>query len=166
MRYETHFQEQFFGRQKEPALPMHVLTIADAEKGQSFENVFRAALDRWMRILPHMPGITELNVREKAVQKAWRNTYRAMRGHTDMSNTARYAMSKDASYLRGLLLDEKLLQENKGYRNEAAITSVKGMELLSYFDIKESDLPYPYENVTEQYMRLLLAEENLKQKPA
>lgn len=145
MRQEKAFITRYFGRSDDPESPLYVLAVALAEQGKSFSEIFLDQETLWARLDP-----------TTARDRAWRTTYRVMRGHTDMRNTEGFAMAKDLAYLRGQIMDQKLQRLGMGILNESAIVSTTGLPLLSRFDIHEEDLPYPYKDVASAYLHMIL----------
>ena len=83
-------------------------------------------------------------------------TFRVMRGHVDTSNKRAFAMTKDLSYLQGWLLDRQLRKHGLGHLNEAAIIARGGLQLLTEFQLSESDLPLPYRDIATRYWQEVL----------
>lgn len=164
IRQEDAFVQRHFGEAASPESPLYVLAIALAEQGKSFSQIFHDQEAKWLHVYGTIPADEPLPersmidpaIRAKARRRAWRTTYRVMRGHTDMRNTAGFAMAKDLAYLRGKLLDDMLCRIGLGSVNESAIISMNGLPLLSRFDIREQDLPYPYLDVASEYLGKLL----------
>jgi len=164
-RHEEAFMKRYFGKGI-PLAHEYVIGIDVAEKGGTFHDVFTELLERELHVKLHVPPDEPLpdrqsikaDVLEEAMNKAWRSTYRVMRGHTDMSNPERYAMRKDAAYLRGFHEDRQLRERGYGYVNEAAIIGSGGLQLLARTDLQESDLPLPFQDTASKYLDLLQAQ--------
>lgn len=166
-RYEWDFMEKHFGEIRHDMYlsTLYVFAVDVAENGGSFADVFVDQVQRRMRValklsaespLPEASSV-DPDAYDMCLQKAWRTTYRVMRGHTDTSNAKAFAMSKDLAYLRGWLMDRELLKNNLGHANEAAIMSAAGLQALGRVAIGPDDLPLKFKDVAPQYMRMLLA---------
>ncbi len=161
MRLETEFKSTWFGRVTDTSPRFYAHAVHLAERGCSFAEIFRDLLDRHLHVLCRLPLAEALPAIDDAMRAeaegiAWRTTYRVMRGHTDMTNAAGYAMRKDLAYKRGLLLDATLCAHGRGFINECAILAQGGLPLIGALHISERDLPYKDKNVTVRYMKELL----------
>lgn len=167
MRYEWEFTERNFGivREDIDALALYVFAVDLAERGESFHGIFVDQLERRIRLalkiptesLPE-PAEMDQDAYTSCLKRAWRTTYRVMRGHADVTNTQGFAMAKDLSYLRGWLMDQELVKKGLGYANEAAIMSAKGLQALGRVSLAPDDLPVKYQPIGDEYMRMLLAQ--------
>ena len=168
MRNEFAFREKYFGKVNADIdeLYYYVFAVHQAEKGKSFREIFDDQLERWLRAaltLPYgksLPSAASIDpaILRKARSRAWRVTYRVMRGHADTSNRVPFAMPKDLSYLRGWLMDCELSRMGHAHLNEAAIVSVAGLEPLMEMELSPEDLPLPFTDIAPQYARMLLDE--------
>ena len=170
IRYEWDFMEKQFGnvRHDMDLSTLYVFAVDIAEKGGTFRDVFEDQLERRIRLkweipvdrpVPAKEGMDEKEYNE-CLGKAWRTTYRVMRGHTDATNKEGFAMAKDLAYLRGWLMDRQLLEAGQGHANEAAIMSAEGLRSLAAMRFTPEDVPVKYQPIGEEYMRMLLAQRN------
>jgi hypothetical protein len=168
IRYEWEFMEKQFGKVRHDMdlSTLYVFAVDIAEKGGTFREVFENQLERRVRLklkipvdLP-VPAKEDMDEKEydECLGKAWRTTYRVMRGHTDATNKEGFAMTKDLAYLRGWLMDRQLLEAGQGHANEAAIMSTEGLQTLATMEFTPEDVPVKYEPIGEEYMKMLLAE--------
>jgi hypothetical protein len=165
MRYENAFYKKYLGIEQGFVRPVFYPLAADmAERGASFQGIFNRQMDMQLHVklkiapgaaLPDLEEIPE-DMKKTAQEQAWLITYRVMRGHTDTSNQASFAMNKDVSYLRGIVLDDQLQAIGKGHFNEAAAVSGGGLQLVSEFDLKPEDLPYAYKEIAPRYWQEFL----------
>lgn len=172
MRYEWDFMEKQFGKVRHDMdlSTLYVFAVDIAEKGGTFREVFEDQLERRIRLTLKIPvdkpvppkDDMDAKAYEECLGKAWRTTYRVMRGHTDVTNDEGFAMAKDLAYLRGWLMDRQLLEAGQGHANEAAIMSAEGLQSLATMDFTPEDVPVKYEPIGEEYMRKLLAERPAK----
>lgn len=168
MRQENDFLTRYTGEREDLETAMYVLAIKAAEDGKSFSEIVDEQEPRWLHVYGKIPAdepipdTLDAAIREQALKKAYRTAYRVMRGHTDMSNTAAYAMPKDLGYFRGIQLDEKLQAMGLGVLNEAVIMSTNALPLLARFDVKEEDIPYPNDDAADVYMEEM--RRNLREK--
>lgn len=141
--------------------------IQMAEQGKSFFEIFSDQVERQLRIaqkIPQpqkMPRQSEFDQKtmKEAMNEAWIVTYRAMRGHTDMTNSkVPFAMPKDLGYLRGFIIDKELNDNNFGYINESAVIAQGGLALLAQFDFSENDIPdkLKFRNITRKFWEEVL----------
>ncbi len=164
MRYENNFMRKWLGHTDAPELPLYVLAAKLAEDGKSFSQIVDDQEERWLHVYGKIPAdqpipdSLDAAIRDRALKRAYRTAYRVMRGHTDMSNAAGYAMPKDVAYFRGVLLDEQLQRAGLGVLNEAAIMSTSALRMVARFDVKEETLPYPYQDLGSEYLRVFLQE--------
>jgi len=167
MRHEHEFIERNFGTDDGSPFPdFYVFAIYKAEMGSCFQRVCMDQLTRQLHVALHIPHYESLpdtakidpDIYAKVLRSSWGVTYRVMRGHTDMQNRARFAMPKDAAYLRGWILDRELRKHGYGHMNEAAISAVGYLRILAEFSLEQTDLPYPHKDVTTDYMHMLLHE--------
>lgn len=168
IRYEWEFVERYFGevRHDMDRSTLYIFAVDMAEKGASFGDIFRDQLERRIRLALKIPVDKRVPTRaavdpalyDLCMKKAWRVTYRVMRGHVDMTNAHGFAMAKDLAYLRGWLMDRQLIESGHGHANEAAILSTDGLRLLSNVELLPDDIPIPFEDIAAEYARMLLAE--------
>jgi hypothetical protein len=171
IRYEWEFMERQFGnvRHDMDLSTLYVFAVDIAEKGGTFRQVFEDQLERRIRLKLSIPvdrpvptkGEMDAAAYEECLGKAWRTTYRVMRGHTDATNKEGFAMAKDLAYLRGWLLDRQLLEAGQGHANEAAIMSAEGLRSLAAMRFTPEDVPVKYQPIGEEYMKMLLAQRNV-----
>lgn len=163
-RYDEAFNERFMGKNTGRPIPYYTFAVAKAEAGGSFYDVFTEQLDLRLRAALKIPLEQSLPSRDQldekalksAMESAWMTTYRVMRGHTDMSNSHSYAMSKDLSYLQGWLMDRQLQERGFGYINEAAVIAQGGLLALAEFPFKEDDLPVKDREIALEYWQEVL----------
>jgi len=168
IRYEWEFMEKQFGQVRHgmDLSTLYIFAVDIAEKGGTFRDVFDDQLERRIRLklkIPvdrPVPAKKEMDAKayKECLGKAWRTTYRVMRGHTDVTNKEGFAMTKDLAYLRGWLMDRQLLEAGQGHVNEAAIMSAEGLQTLATMEFRPEDVPVKYEPIGEEYMKILLAE--------
>ncbi|MCR4324328.1 MAG: flavohemoglobin expression-modulating QEGLA motif protein [Candidatus Curtissbacteria bacterium] len=161
-RYDEAFRLEFFGEESGTPKPFFVFATQMAQDGKSFFKIFEDQIERHLRTELKIPTSQKLpkyiddESWEKALESAWKTTYRVMRGHINTKNTKKFAMTKDLSYLLGWLLDKKLVKAGKGYLNEAAILDHRSLPALKELGLSESSLPLPYKNVAKLYWEDIL----------
>jgi hypothetical protein len=165
MRHEREFMRRAFGHDDASPFPdYYAFGIFKGEMGASFHRVFLDQLSRQLHVLlrvppkESLPSVTKIDpeLYDRALQSSWGVTYRVMRGHTDMTNKARFAMPKDIAYLRGSILDAQLQKYGHGHMNEAAISSIGYLRILAEFNLQQEQLPYPFQDVATKYLFMLL----------
>ncbi len=165
MRYEYQFRKRYFGKEFDShSLDYYVFAVRVGEEGGSFYDVFRDQMDRRLRLelgVPHHSAFSheqakDRNLYARVMEQAWGTAYRVMRGHTDMTNPCKFAMAKDLAYFRGHILDQQLCEHGQGFVNELTICSIGQLSILAEFDIDEKDVAVPFQDVTSDYLRMLL----------
>ncbi len=158
IRYEWEFVEKYFGKVRYDLdhNTLYIFAVHMARAGASFEEIFRDQLER-CRLLSLSPASSICGRDEEYCRmKAFRMTYRVMRGHTDATNKQSFAMEKDLAYLRGWLMDQRLIESGLGHANETAIMSPAGLQSLATMSITPDDVPIKFKDVAPVYMRKLL----------
>lgn len=158
IRYEWRFVEEQFGKVNYDIdhNTLYIFAVRMAEEGKSFGDIFEDQLER-CRALSKSPASSIFEKDEEACRlKAFRMTYRVLRGHTDATNKEGFAMTKDLAYLRGWLMDRQLLASNLGHANETAILSANGLQSLATMSITPEDVPIKFKNIAPTYLRMLL----------
>lgn len=168
LRYEHDFREKYFGKKNEDMehYYFYVFAVEKAEEGWSFQEVFEDQMERRLRytlMLPYDKPLPPRDAIDPALwklsqQRAWRTTYRVLRGHVDVRNQHNFAMAKDLSYLRGWLIDQELCKRGLGHLNEAAIVSLGGLQTLAEIGVQEHHLPIPFMDLAPEYAKILLSE--------
>lgn len=161
---EEKFRKTYFGSGAKKPTRFYATTVEMAEKGLSFHEIFSELIDKSLHTLLKISPENALPQKdqidkdtwEKAVNQAWRVTYRIMRGHLDTKNELAYAMRKDLAYTAGELAHKALAENGYEHVNEAAIIAPKGLAMLAEFDLHPQNLPYPFKNVAAEYMQMLL----------
>ncbi len=171
IRYEWEFMEKQFGKVRHDMdlSTLYVFAVDIAEKGGTFREVFEDQLERRIRLKLKIPVDQPIPAKEAVdkeeyeacLDKAWRTTYRVMRGHTDATNKEGFAMTKDLAYLRGWLMDRQLLEAGQGHANEAAIMSTEGLQSLATMEFTPDDVPVKYAPIGEEYMKMLLKQRHV-----
>ena len=172
-RLDTRFHREFLGKKEGIPQTYYVFAVQMAEQGASFPEIFKDQFNRQLhKILkiPHdqpLPDETNLSPQHlmEAKNKAWKYTYRVMRGHIKTTNKEGYAFAKDLAYLRGYLLDKALVESGNGYINELAIMQVNALQLVAEIDFQSEDLPFPFLDLTKKYcFEVLLPKLEARQK--
>lgn len=159
MRYETNIEKRLFGINNSAPEPYFVFGTKMAEEGNSFFKIFQNQVELRLRVklkIPlgqDLPPLNEIDseVLTKAKNSAWLITYRVMRGHLDMSNKKKFAMSKDLGYLRGYQMDSQLVNNGLGYINEEGVIASGALALLAEFNLSEKNLPIPFKDLATKY---------------
>jgi hypothetical protein len=158
-RNDEKFTVEFLGTEEGMPDPSYTFAVKLAQEGKSFYEIFSDQVERdlhiQLKILPEdmlpEPSHIDHKILIDSLNKAWKITYRTMRGHTDMENPHAFANAKDLSYLRGWMLDHDLITHDVGYLNEAAIIHNRALKLLSEFDLDEEQLPIRSQNLPLKY---------------
>jgi len=158
-RLDERFQKEFMGVETGKPGPFYTLAIDSAEKGNSFYQIFSEQVSYQLHVLLKIFPDVELDFSspevqaklDEAMKRAWTTTYRVMRGHTDTTNAAGYAFSKDLAYLRGWLLDRELKAKGVEHYNEAAVLQTNALPLLGRVALQNSDLDHPFQDATKEY---------------
>lgn len=166
-RYDESFHRRFFGKDTGIPEPWYALAVSKATEGATFSEIFQDQFQRRMHVALGIPADQELSINKKehqeaietAKNQAWRTTYRVMRGHVDMTNPQKFAMSKDLAYLQGWLMDQQLQQAGYGSVNEMGVIQAGGLQLLARTGVNSHDIPHPYQDVVKDYYQLLIQEE-------
>lgn len=161
IRMEEDCRHELFGIEKRIPRVYYPFAVRMAEQGSSFYEIFTDQVERRLRITYKIPLSKPLppihsfarTAQDKAMHQAWRVTYRVMRGHSDMSNNAKFAMAKDLGYLRGRLIDRQLESLGYGYVNESSVIPVTMLPLYAQFAFSTNDIPkqLQFKNVAKQY---------------
>lgn len=146
LSHEAEVMAELFGEKQE--LPvnrcLYIFGIQAAQAGADFKKVFITLRDRL-----ESTGMT----REQANEKAWLPTYRVFRGHTDTSNAAGFANTKDTAYLEGWLIAEQLRQQGSWHLLELANTDPRSLRALQRLDL---DPPIPVLNLAQDYWATIM----------
>lgn len=157
LRGEAELDAKLFGEEDSGPLPYYTFATKRAEEGASFYEIFRDQVERRLRVSLKKPLGTELPIDidkkklDAAKRNAWTDTYRVMRGHTDMTNAQKYAMPKDIGYLRGFQIDKQLKEQGFGFLNEAAVIASGGLQLMAEVELSEDKLPIQFKDVATKY---------------
>ena len=165
-RNDEDLDWKLYGHRTGAPLPYFIYGIKRAEEGWSFTQIFKEQLDLRLHMKCRVPWNESIDYKhiDEAVMEnalsgqygAYRNTYRVMRGHTDMSNHEAYAFPKDAGYLRGWLLDKQLIKMGFGHFNEMAIIDYRLLPHLVKFDVRACHIPLPYKDYATEYWQTVL----------
>ncbi len=163
-RYDAEYRKDVFSDTVGKPGPWYTFAVAKAEAGASFFEIFHDQLRLRLHVATKtlldqpLPSRNDIDgeTYKQAMNDAWTTTYRVMRGHTDMTNSAQYAMAKDLGYHRGWFLDEDLRAHGFGHINEAAIMAPGGLAMLAEFNFTKDDLAIPDQNIAIEYWNEVL----------
>ncbi len=164
LRNEKNIEKKLFGAEHAAPSPFYVFATRMAEEGASFYKIFEDQVDRRLRValkkptefaLPPKSEIDE-KVLKNAKEDAWKNTYRVMRGHIDMTNPKKYAMAKDLGYMRGYMLDRQLLNNDLGFLNEEGVIASGALAMMAELKLSAEKMPYPFLDVATKYWNEVL----------
>lgn len=173
LRYEIDAKRKLFGVKDGAPSPYYAFAAKMAEDGASFFEIFKDQVEKRIRVKLNKPLVAVGENLDEQIddeklelikKQAWRTTYRVMRGHTDMSNPKKFAMSKDLGYLRGYLMDKQLRDNDLGYLNEEGIMAKGGLAMLAEMKVDESTIPIPFKDVTTQYWHEVLKPQMIAEK--
>ena len=150
-RYETMIEKKLFGSSESTPVPYATFAVKMADEGNSFAQIFKDQLERRIQVKLKTVSTIEPADMEKIKDNAWTTTYRTMRGHVDMTNPNKFAMTKDLSYLRGYQMDKQLVENGLGFINEEGVIAQGGLALIAELKLSPEKLPHPFLDVATQY---------------
>ena len=105
----------------------YVVSISEATKGKSFEEVSKIIFD----LLPESLG-------DSRYTKAWMYTYRVFRGITNAENPEGYAFTKDRAYFEGWRYAKSLEEQGKyDYLSFSTLNQTSFERLMEIIDIED-----------------------------
>lgn len=165
LRYEFDAKRKLYGVTNTAPSPYYTFASRMAEEGNTFFDIFKDQMEKRLRVHLKKPLLTagenlSIGVDQKKMdqikRQSWLTTYRVMRGHIDMSNKKKFAMTKDLGYLRGFLMDKQLRDNDLGFLNEEGIMAKGGLAMLAELKVDENTIPIPFKDVTTKYWEEVL----------
>ncbi len=160
MGIETDQKARYFGEQDATPTPLFAFAVELADSGADFDAVFKDQLNRQLHITLRIPeddsiDLEATNVKavlDKAIDKAWKKTYRVFRGHVDTSNAQAFANPKDLGYLRGWKIYRELQESGKLHYLDSMIPATNALPLLGRIKLEPSQIRHPFVDHTKAYV--------------